>query len=483
MSNLKKITMTLADGTRRAWDVVTAADVAAAQKEVVDYVGQVADQAYDALNDIGQKVNTADSKAEAATGVARSATSAADTAAARVRAEIHTHMLCEHTDYGQPTTLRSKFSSDAELLRFPSIDTSKCTDFVFAAYECYNLEEVPEDLDTSAAVYLNSAFYGCPRLKRFPSCNTSKVKNMSFMLQNSANSAGGVPAGGEGDALTYVGDLDTGSCTTVCGLFAGRGNLERFPATLDLRRCTSAHTLFCGCHKLTEANMPTLQPPQQKCNGGWMFANTAITALPLGGDFSWNTSAWRLFWGCTRLVHVGDLDLTGLKAEERGAGNCEWLDALFDSCANLETVGTVTLNGDDVIPEGAIAPAGAYVVKLNPTAYIQSRRPVDAHKTYGNVPVRLNKLRQITFRNLGNIYNGNGAEKEISLYIDYPAWGSGDTAARQSLVDSLLTYSVDRAARGIGTCRVFLPGAVINRLTTEEKAAITAKGYTLANYL
>lgn len=52
--------------------------------------------------------------------------------------------------------------------------------------------------------------------------------------------------------------------------------------------------------------------------------------------------------------------------------------------------------------------------------------------------------------------------------------------ARKSLVDTLLTDSYDRTAAGLAPITVRLYATVKNRLTDEERAAITAKGITLA---
>lgn len=51
--------------------------------------------------------------------------------------------------------------------------------------------------------------------------------------------------------------------------------------------------------------------------------------------------------------------------------------------------------------------------------------------------------------------------------------------ARQSLIDSLITYSFDRAAAGYNTMTMKLYTDVKALLTDDEIAQITAKGYTL----
>lgn len=60
-------------------------------------------------------------------------------------------------------------------------------------------------------------------------------------------------------------------------------------------------------------------------------------------------------------------------------------------------------------------------------------------------------------------------------------WGDDTQVrhARKSLVDSLLTNSFDRTAAGYSACTIQLSAEAYGRLTSEEVAAITAKGFTL----
>ena len=64
-------------------------------------------------------------------------------------------------------------------------------------------------------------------------------------------------------------------------------------------------------------------------------------------------------------------------------------------------------------------------------------------------------------------------------FNNIPAWGSTEEG-RQSLIDTLITNSYDRAANGMSKCTIQLHSNVKARLTDEEKAAITAKGFTIA---
>ena len=69
------------------------------------------------------------------------------------------------------------------------------------------------------------------------------------------------------------------------------------------------------------------------------------------------------------------------------------------------------------------------------------------------------------------------------IFTYWNVWGVNDetnTDARQSLIDSLLTYSFDRATAGYSTCTIKLHSSTKALLTEDEIAQITSKGYTIA---
>lgn len=59
-------------------------------------------------------------------------------------------------------------------------------------------------------------------------------------------------------------------------------------------------------------------------------------------------------------------------------------------------------------------------------------------------------------------------------------WGTDGEENRQSLIDSLITYSYDRASAGMATATITLSPNTKALLTEEEIAQITAKGFSLA---
>ena len=90
----------------------------------------------------------------------------------------------------------------------------------------------------------------------------------------------------------------------------------------------------------------------------------------------------------------------------------------------------------------------------------------------------MNYLRYVLIKDIGTCTGMTSIS-----FTNWNVWGVNDettTDARQSLIDSLLTYSFDRATAGYSTCTISLNGATKAVLTEDEIAQITAKGYTIA---
>ena len=93
----------------------------------------------------------------------------------------------------------------------------------------------------------------------------------------------------------------------------------------------------------------------------------------------------------------------------------------------------------------------------------------------------MNKLRYALLKDFGT-----GQRMTDASFIYWKVWGIEDetiplsAGARQSLIDTLITYSYDRATAGYSTCTVTLSANTKALLTQDEIAQITAKGYTLA---
>lgn len=78
-------------------------------------------------------------------------------------------------------------------------------------------------------------------------------------------------------------------------------------------------------------------------------------------------------------------------------------------------------------------------------------------------------------KNIGKVSNFNWNEANMSN------WGNYSEDNRQSLVKTLRDYSFDRVTAGYSACTIKLHANTLARLTQEEIAAITAKGFTLTS--
>jgi hypothetical protein len=80
------------------------------------------------------------------------------------------------------------------------------------------------------------------------------------------------------------------------------------------------------------------------------------------------------------------------------------------------------------------------------------------------------------------ILNKNLGKSTLTTYDFSGAliWGTGSEENRQSLIDSLITYSYDRASNGMSTATIKLSANTKALLTEEEIAQITNKGFTIA---
>lgn len=91
-------------------------------------------------------------------------------------------------------------------------------------------------------------------------------------------------------------------------------------------------------------------------------------------------------------------------------------------------------------------------------------------------------LRKLEFRNLGMQSNCTkvffvGGSNGMQL------WGENSNDipdARESMINTLITYSFDRASAGYSNCTITMHSNAKARLTEEEIAQITSKGYTIA---
>jgi surface protein len=193
--------------------------------------------------------------------------------------------------------------------------------------------------------------------------------------------------------------------------------------TFDCGKLTNCYTMFYNCNKLTSLDLSSFDTSNVTDMRN-MFKNcSGLTSLDLSGwDTSKVTSMNEIFYYCNKLQRID--------------GYLDWSK-----------------------------------ISSYPSNFITST------SSYGY------PLRYMTIKNLGKTgttlnFNNNNIQNwgDESDTTTYPL----SVGARQSLVDSLLTYSYDRAANGLSNCTIQLHSSVKARLTADEITAIQNKGYTIS---
>lgn len=356
----------------------------------------------------------------------------------------------------ETTALNKTWHGDRRLVVFPKIDTSNVTSINAAWGGCPNLRYFPL-LDTSNVTTATAAFYDGTdtrsKLRRLPAFDFSSL------------------TGGNGGMLSY------------------HPELEILPH-LDFPKCKSFLNSFRENHKLTGIDFSFIDT----ATFDQTFCGMAITA-PVVTDFKASASIQRIYASCPVLdpdFSAYTFKSTAPKVNLCGLFFITRVSALpkleFNNVSDLSYFLAWSEKAPKVIPDMSMWTGvttfnwflGAYdnlsAERIEGLDF-SSVKSADFFIITQRSPYYFPNLRYIRIINLGK---GSCATYDFT-HARY--WGE-DTPehpdARKSLVDTLLTDSYDRAAAAMSPITVRLHSLAKNRLTTEERAAITAKGITLA---
>lgn len=257
------------------------------------------------------------------------------------------------------------------------------------------------------------------QLVYMPLVDTSNATDMYGMFNNCSR-------------LTIVPLLNTSGVTRMYQMFSGCISLTTIPL-LNTSACGDMGDMFSHCHNLTAIPLLNTSACTNMHN---MFSECYnLTTIPL-----LNTSVCidmgTMFSNCSGLTTVPELNTSA----------CRTMQMMFTNCKKLEKIGGLDLTSVTNI-------SNFFGFSNNTT------------------------LRYALFKNLGT--PSNMTSYDFSKATNWGVADSTYTDARQSLVDSLLTYSFDRATAGYSTCTIKLSADSKNQLTAQEITDIEAKGYTI----
>ena len=300
--------------------------------------------------------------------------------------------------------------------------------------------------------------------------------------------------------LVYFPLVDTSNVTNMSIMFSGCTNLQYVPA-INVSKVTNMRQMFHKCNKLTSLDLSNWNT--SKVNSmSYMFSYCgSLTSLDLSNFVTSKvTDMSYMFNACNTLksLNVSSFDTSNVTNMNNMFSSCSGLTSLdlssfdtskvtnmnymFNYCSGLTSLDLSSFNTSKVTSMNSMF---YYCYKLQridgyldwtkissyPSSFIYSS------SSYGY------PLRYMTIKNLGTTgttFNFNNTHLQNwgdeSDTTTYPL----SVGARQSLVDSLLTYSYDRAANGLSNCKIQLHSNVKARLTADEITAIQNKGYTIS---
>lgn len=355
----------------------------------------------------------------------------------------------------QTTTIDRTWFGDTRLVVFPKIDTSKVTRISKAWGDCGNLRFMPL-IDTSAVTTFSYTFFGdnsnYPQIRRVYDFDYSSAKSVTFGM------SGGLPR-----ACIFPPKLSFPVASSLVQLFILNEDAETYPEiefsdSLRAFRGIWQNARHAPVPPPTEfGNVADLKMLFFNVDVGDMSAYTMHSnseAMTLQGMFAGATvKAWPQF------------DFANVRSLNTFLQNARRVPATFPDISKWDKVEDF----DYMFCWMDLTDMLHRVEGLNFASATTAKEIFDLSW----------RGQSVYYMRLLNLGQGPCADYDFAGARE---WGHNTTDhpdARQSLVDSLITDSYDRAAAGMPAATVRLSRTAIRQLTAEEKARITAKGFTL----
>lgn len=273
----------------------------------------------------------------------------------------------------------------------------------------------------------------------------SKIENIELDLYNALYSVYMFRSGGSGSVLDYAFDQTSQLQTAKIN----------FHKTIS-----SAYGMFQECKNLTSVELNGKFREIQS-----MF-HTCENLQEIKGnlDLSECSGLAYTFYCCYRLKELPDLS---------NLGELSSVYYAFASCQSIKEV--PYLNTENSTDINYCISSCYELERFNGLSAKSVAASVELASRWGS---SLTKLRYVLVKDLGT-----NSLCTTSQFQKFTNWGVNTTEipdARQSLIDTLITYSYNRATAGYSTHTINLYNNTKALLTDEEIAQITAKGYTIA---
>lgn len=237
--------------------------------------------------------------------------------------------------------------------------------------------------------------------------------------------------------LTTVPMYKTSNVTSMNGMFGNCSSLKNV-TLFDSVNVTGMSHMFSGCESIT--TVPAFNTINVTSMSGMFSGCSILTSIPEFNTIN-VTSINNMFSGCTSITTIPAFDTS----------NVSNFRNVFADCENLTTIYGISFKSftDSTM-------AYYYIVGFN-TNY---------------------SIRKAVFKDIG--YQSAAVQFNTERIENWGVNSDEIPDARQSVIDSLITYSFDRLSSGYPTCTITLAANTKALLTDDEKAQIEAKGFTLA---
>ena len=314
------------------------------------------------------------------------------------------------------------------------------------------IDEIEFNLtDTSAMTDMSFMFGRCGKLisLNLSGFDTSKVTDMNSMFDNCQDLTSLDISGFDTRLVTNMGDMfsgcyvltsldlssfNTSAVTDMCGMFNYCSKLTSLDlSSFNTSKVTDMSFMFSHCHKLTSLDISGFDTRLVTNMGGMFNDCPNLTSLDLSSfDTSKVTNMCSMFYGCDKLT---SLDLSSF--------NTSTVTDMRDMFSGCDKLTSLNLSSFDTSKVTTMSNMFDYCAELT------------------SLILGPNFFKFADFLHL-NLSHCN-------------KW------TNETVVTSLVTNSYDRKAAGIRySITLALSTDTKNVLTDEQKAAITAKGYTIA---
>lgn len=254
-------------------------------------------------------------------------------------------------------------------------------------------------------------------------------------------------------------------------------------------------TAFKGCYSIEEIDLSGISPAT---NLIWAFQycrELKKLTLPPNSKIT-GDGFYHSFEGCSKLTEINNFDsltTNGISTINYMFRDCSGFTRIDISHFDFSLVTETNYAFEDCVNlEELLIPDNLGELCTSWSSFIN--RCIKLKKISGSISLKgaksnissdgitgyysLDNLRKFTIKDIG--YTSNCKSVDLKYLT---VWGVNNDEipdARQSLIDSLITYSFDRLSAGYPTCTIKLSSNTKALLTDDEKAQITAKGFTIA---